>query len=380
MRRRSASVFWRSDPVSTTWTTPYDVSMARSAAAPRIPRPRSRVEDILRQEGGHHEVGDIHHVAEPEVDGHAAELSAEPTLLQETHHAEDGVAPGQVEILTLVDPRLRHGHTHGGGVLSGPVCCQTSRPTVAGRCGVVNRLDNLCRHPTRSTPTRMLAEAAARWRSALGHAIHLSILQRTAGTSPKQFEETPDSERRRHDRSVSSRRFATRSSPVTASGGDAEGRYARTPMLKILVTDKEGPMHSRSSALATVVVLSVVLLLAPAAQSADLTWTPYDRPAQYATVVDKEVPIMMRDGVVLNADISRPDAPGQYPVLITMTPYSKAIAGEAPGYLIARGYVHVAVDVRGQGRSGGTWCNRCEIEQMDGYEVVQWADAQAWSH
>src|SRR5204862_5955 len=54
-------------------------------------------------------------------------------------------------------------------------------------------------------------------------------------------------------------------------------------------------------------------------------------------------------------------------------------AGEAPGYLIARGYVHLAVDVRGQGSSGGTWCNRCEIEQMDGYEVVQWAAAQAWS-
>ena len=138
-------------------------------------------------------------------------------------------------------------------------------------------------------------------------------------------------------------------------------------------------MYSRSSALAAVVLLIVVLLLAPAAQSADLKWTPYDRPAQYATVVDKEVPIMMRDGVVLYADVSRPDAPGQYPVLITMTPYSKAIAGEAPGYLIARGYVHVAVDVRGQGSSGGTWCNRCEIEQMDGYEVVQWAAAQAWS-
>src|SRR5207247_1438984 len=49
------------------------------------------------------------------------------------------------------------------------------------------------------------------------------------------------------------------------------------------------------------------------------------------------------------------------------------------GVPIARGYVHVAVDVRGQGSSGGTWCNRCEIEQMDGYEVVQWAAAQAWS-
>jgi len=43
---------------------------AASAAAPRIPRPRSRVEDFLGQEGGHHEVGRIHHVADPEVNGH----------------------------------------------------------------------------------------------------------------------------------------------------------------------------------------------------------------------------------------------------------------------------------------------------------------------
>src|SRR5437763_14573188 len=105
-------------------------------------------------------------------------------------------------------------------------------------------------------------------------------------------------------------------------------------MLKILVTDKEGPMHSRSSALATVVVLSVVLLLAPAAQSADLTWTPYDRPAKYGTVVDKEVPIMMRYGVVLYADISLHAAPGKYTVLITLTRYSKTIDGDKSDSLI----------------------------------------------
>ncbi|PYM12522.1 MAG: peptidase S15 [Candidatus Rokuibacteriota bacterium] len=137
--------------------------------------------------------------------------------------------------------------------------------------------------------------------------------------------------------------------------------------------------ESRPYALTVILLLAVALLSTSVAHTADLQWTPYDRPAQYSIVVDKEVPIMMRDGVVLYSDVSRPNAPGRFPVLVTMTPYSKAIAGEAPSYLIERGYVHVAVDVRGQGSSGGTWCNRCEIEQMDGYEVVQWAAAQPWS-
>src|SRR5258706_12295950 len=100
-------------------------------------------------------------------------------------------------------------------------------------------------------------------------------------------------------------------------------------------------MSCRPSLFMTVVLL-VVLLVASPSYSADPKWTAYDRPAQYAIVVDKEVPIMMRDGVVLYSDVSRPDAPGRFPVLITMTPYSKAIAGEAPSYLVERGYVHVA--------------------------------------
>ncbi|PYM17786.1 MAG: hypothetical protein DMD81_07900, partial [Candidatus Rokuibacteriota bacterium] len=96
-------------------------------------------------------------------------------------------------------------------------------------------------------------------------------------------------------------------------------------------------------------------------------------------MTDQDVPIVMRDGVTLYADVRRPDAPGRFPVLVTITPYNKLIAGETPTSLVERGYVHVAVDVRGQGSSEGTWGNQNEIEQMDSYEVVEWAAVQSWS-
>ena len=39
--------------------------------------------------------------------------------------------------------------------------------------------------------------------------------------------------------------------------------------------------------------------------------------------VEKDVAVPMRDGVVLRADIYRPEAAGSYPVLIQRTPYNK---------------------------------------------------------
>ena len=68
--------------------------------------------------------------------------------------------------------------------------------------------------------------------------------------------------------------------------------------------------ESRPYALTVILLLAVALLSTSVAHTADLHWTPYDRPAQYSIVVDKEVPIMMRDGVVLYSDVSRPNAPG----------------------------------------------------------------------
>jgi uncharacterized protein len=110
-------------------------------------------------------------------------------------------------------------------------------------------------------------------------------------------------------------------------------------------------------------------------------WTSYDRPAQYAVVVDQHVPVLMSDGVVLNAMIRRPDAPGRFPVIVTITPYNGTNGAISVNndYLVQRGYVQVVVDARGTGESQGTWDDLGPREQRDGYEAVEWAAAQPWS-
>jgi putative CocE/NonD family hydrolase len=124
---------------------------------------------------------------------------------------------------------------------------------------------------------------------------------------------------------------------------------------------------------------------AGAAESSGGAWTSYTRPVQYAaTVTDKDVPITMADGTVLRANVTRPDAPGRFPVLVTQTPYGKDGAvilalGGASDALVQRGYVQVTVDVRGTGASAGAWDSFGPAEQRDGYDVVEWAAAQPWS-
>jgi len=41
-------------------------------------------------------------------------------------------------------------------------------------------------------------------------------------------------------------------------------------------------------------------------------------------VVEENVPVTMRDGVILRANVCRPDHGGPYPVLLTRTPYGKS--------------------------------------------------------
>src|SRR5258708_19739219 len=70
---------------------------------------------------------------------------------------------------------------------------------------------------------------------------------------------------------------------------------------------------------------------------------------------DQRVP--MRDGIMLSADVYRPiDKSGEtktYPVILTRTPYMKLSEGMlvAAKYFTERGYVFVAMDVRGRGDS-----------------------------
>ena len=72
------------------------------------------------------------------------------------------------------------------------------------------------------------------------------------------------------------------------------------------------------------------------------------RPAQ------RNVPVTMRDGVVLRADVHRPDRGGPYPVLVLRTPYGKGGPGRFDRYVKA-GYIVVAQDARGRYASDGKW-------------------------
>ncbi|HMO96500.1 MAG TPA: CocE/NonD family hydrolase, partial [Tepidiformaceae bacterium] len=67
--------------------------------------------------------------------------------------------------------------------------------------------------------------------------------------------------------------------------------------------------------------------------------------------VERNVAIPMRDGTVLRADIFRPEPEGNYPALLTRTPYNKAMGNLAYGWLqpirpASEGYVVVVQDVR----------------------------------
>lgn len=127
--------------------------------------------------------------------------------------------------------------------------------------------------------------------------------------------------------------------------------------------------------------------------------------------IDWDMPIPMEDGVVLRADIYRPVAAGNYPVIITYGPYGKYLhfedlytdqwrmmcsdhpdvpAGSTNKYQnwevvdpekwVPDGYVCIRVDSRGAGRSPGVldiWSLR---EAEDFKQCIDWAGVQPWSN
>src|SRR5687768_4528975 len=65
----------------------------------------------------------------------------------------------------------------------------------------------------------------------------------------------------------------------------------------------------------------VAVLLVPAAAQAK--WTAYDRPAKFQTVEQDNLPVEMRDGVVLRVNVQRPAGDGRHPTILIQTPYNK---------------------------------------------------------
>jgi predicted acyl esterase len=126
--------------------------------------------------------------------------------------------------------------------------------------------------------------------------------------------------------------------------------------------------------------------------------------------IDWDVEIAMDDGIVLRADIFRPDDDGRYPVLLTYGPYAKGLAFQDgypsawmrmvqehpdvaygstnrhqnwevvdPEKWVPHGYICVRVDSRGTGRSPGYIDHFSPRETQDYYACIEWAGVQPWS-
>ncbi len=105
-------------------------------------------------------------------------------------------------------------------------------------------------------------------------------------------------------------------------------------------------------------------------------------PSSQAIVHQQNVPVPMRDGVVLRADVLRPVQTGRYPTLVYRTPYGKDSAQTEYTtfrYAVEHGYAVVIQDVRGRYHSDGEF-RPYENEGKDGYDTIEWAAAQPWSN
>lgn len=100
------------------------------------------------------------------------------------------------------------------------------------------------------------------------------------------------------------------------------------------------------------------------------------RGARFTTTVERDVPVPMRDGVTLYADVYRPTAQGPFPVLVMRMPYEKetGLAGNYahPSWYAARGYIVVIQDCRGRWRSEGEF-TPFDNEGDDGSDTIAWA-------
>lgn len=134
-------------------------------------------------------------------------------------------------------------------------------------------------------------------------------------------------------------------------------------------------------------------------------------PAPGTVLVERDVAVVVRDGITLRVNVHRPPREGPVPVLISAHPYGKdklcrieggrthlafqyrimqqtgpvshsTLTGwEAPDpeWWVKRGYAVINADLRGAGTSEGTGELVSDLEATDIYDLIEWAAAQEWS-
>ncbi len=99
-------------------------------------------------------------------------------------------------------------------------------------------------------------------------------------------------------------------------------------------------------------------------------------------IIERNVAVPMRDGVVLRTDVYRPEGGGRVPAVLGRTPYDRTFGPTLPAILdpertVAAGIALVAMDVRGQHGSDGEF-HPFGAERADGYDSVEWVAGQGW--
>jgi putative CocE/NonD family hydrolase len=103
-------------------------------------------------------------------------------------------------------------------------------------------------------------------------------------------------------------------------------------------------------------------------------------------IIERDVWIVMRDGIRLQADVWRPAASGRYPILLQRTPYNRADsfavivnAGIEPLRAVSEGFVVVIQDTRGRFGSEGAFVP-FRTEADDGVDTIEWLAARPYSN
>lgn len=135
-------------------------------------------------------------------------------------------------------------------------------------------------------------------------------------------------------------------------------------------------------------IAAVLVVLAPATAQAASPYPPLP-PATYKTV-STDVFLPMDDGVKIAMTVTRPSldgstpAPGNFPVILGMTPYGRDGTCSCPSAatFAPRGIAVAVADVRGTGGSGGNLNENyfSPREQRDGAALVEWLGTQPWSN